>query len=199
MIVQCGKWTFCTNLFLHKNSHLFIRRLFCLLEVFADISFVIVLFTDMNNDRTIFLFFLADDLVASVRTIHCLLITLNITAIGFNNGNFAQTTIFLLHKYQSLQNAGCFYSFHEYTSSRRNTLRQNRYGQNCTQAITVIKGIRCRQSLWQICYAMVQNEQDITALYPCILPQKQLNFKRKFSEIFRKMIPGFSCDMIPFP
>jgi len=41
-----------------------------------------------------------------------------------------------LHEYQSLQNAGCFHTLHYLHLLRLNTLRQNRFGQNCTQAIT---------------------------------------------------------------
>ena len=67
-------------------------------------------------DGAIFLLFFADDLVTGMGTIHGLLVVFKFTAVGFQNGVFAQTAVFLLHEHQSLQNAGSFNTLHNYTS-----------------------------------------------------------------------------------
>ena len=71
-----------------RNRRLTNRRRCCLLEVFGYISFVIILLTDTNNDRTVILFILANNLIACAGTFQCLYVILNIMAVGFHYGIF---------------------------------------------------------------------------------------------------------------
>lgn len=88
------------------------RRLCWLLEVFAYIGFVIVLLSDTQNDGTIFLLFLADDLITGMSAVHSADITHNLTTVRIQNCCLAQEASILLTEYQCLQNAACFHTLH---------------------------------------------------------------------------------------
>jgi len=135
-----------------------------LLEVLADISLLIVLLTNTNNDGAIFLLLLADDLVTSMGTIHRLGIPFHLAAVGLQNGVFAQKAIILLHEHQSLQNTGCLDTLHYYTSS--GSIRYGRIDLAKTaRKQSPEKGYRLPSNPWQICCAVTLQISYICSKY----------------------------------
>ena len=83
-----------------------------LVEVFTYISFVIVLFADADQHRTISLLGLLGNLIPDTASIHGCLIAIHFTMVCLELLFMGQTAIVLLCKPQCLQDARCLYALH---------------------------------------------------------------------------------------
>ena len=104
-----------------------------LLKIFAYTRFIVVLLSNPNGKRSIFLFIAADDPVSGTRSLQGLLVMFKLPAIGFQEGIAAQAT-----KQQCLQDPGSFHALPFYTSPRsswRQSLLPNLRGDTRTMPL----------------------------------------------------------------
>lgn len=85
-----------------------------LVEVFAYVSFVVVLLAYSDKHRTVALFGFLGNLIPGTASVHHRLITAHFVVIDFELLLMGQTAIVFLCKHQCLQDAGCLYTFQSF-------------------------------------------------------------------------------------
>ena len=83
-----------------------------LVEVFAYISFVVILLADSDKHRTVTLFGFLGNLIPGTASVHHRLIAAHFVVIYLELLLTGQTAIVLLRKHQRLQDACCLYALH---------------------------------------------------------------------------------------
>ena len=83
-----------------------------LVEVFAYISFVVVLLADADQHRAVGLLGFLGDLIPGAASVHRRLVAAHFVVVDLELLLTGQTAIVLLCKHQCLQDARCLYALH---------------------------------------------------------------------------------------
>ena len=89
-----------------------LRRLWDLLEVFGNIGFVVVLFSDTNYNRAIFLLDGINDLISRLCTFESRFVMLDFFFVDLQCTVLGVTHFRLLCKNQGLKNTSCLHTLH---------------------------------------------------------------------------------------
>ena len=92
-------------------------------EIFAYISFVVILLADSDKHRTVTLFGFLGNLIPGTASVHHRLITAHFIVVDLELLFVGQAAIVLLRKHQCLQDAGCLYTLYSFHLSRLRPVR----------------------------------------------------------------------------